>query len=159
MVFTDAYERSLDAKNRLQIPAEFRRVMDPEIHGETFYLCPGERHNTLSLYPERTFHALAERLRTEEMQGEDSLAFEQLYYGLASRLDMDKQGRVVFPERQLSLVELGKDITLAGARTRIDVWRTSDYAEFLKTSFGSRWQDLQKLMRQTLATHPGVPRA
>ncbi|MCB9850391.1 MAG: hypothetical protein H6817_06765 [Phycisphaerales bacterium] len=153
MVFTDAFERTIDAKNRIQIPAEFRKVMDPEVHGDAFYLCPGERTNTLSLYPERTFHARAEQLRTEEISGEDSLAFEQLYYSLASRLESDKQGRVVFPERQLSLVKLGKEITLAGANTRIDIWNTAEYAEFMQNEFAARWSGLQTFMRQTLAKH------
>ncbi|HRX84395.1 MAG TPA: hypothetical protein P5572_05185 [Phycisphaerae bacterium] len=148
MVFTDAYERTIDAKNRIQIPAEFRKVMDPEVHGEAFYLCPGERHNTLSLYPERTFHARAQSLRTDEMQGDEYLEFEQLYYSLASRLETDKQGRVVLPERQLGLVDLGKEITLAGVSNRIDVWKTAEYTAFLQTSFANRWHELHKLMRQ-----------
>ena len=150
MVFTDAYERTIDAKNRIQIPAQFRNAMDPEADGGSFYLCPGERRNTLSLYPERTFQLRAEQLRTDQISGEDSLAFEQLYYSLASRLEMDKQGRVVLPERQLSLVNLGKEITLAGASTRIDIWQTAEYSEFLRTAFATRWSDLQKFMRQTL---------
>jgi len=157
MVFTDAFERTIDSKNRIQIPAELRRGLDTDERGEAFYLCPGERHNTLSLYPERTFHARAEQLRTEEIYGEDPLAFEQLYFSLASRLEVDKQGRVVLPERQLSLVNLGKEITLAGASTRIDMWKTSEYAEFLKDAFASRWGDLQRFMRQTLARHGGTP--
>jgi MraZ protein len=157
MAFTDAHERSIDAKNRIQIPAEFRRILDPDDKGESFYLCPGERHNTLSLYPERTFLARAEQMRTEEIYGDDPLAFEQLYYSLASRLEMDKQGRVVLPERQLSLVNLGKEITLAGANTRIDIWRTDEYASFLKESFASRWGDLQKFMRQTLGSRSSTP--
>ncbi len=150
MVFTDAYERTIDAKNRIQIPAQFRGVMDPEVDGVAFYLCPGERRNTLSLYPERAFQQRAEQLKTEAISGEDSLAFEQLYYSLASRLEMDKQGRVVLPERQLSLVEIGKEVTLAGASTRIDVWATNEYQEFLRNAFASRWPDLQKFVRRTL---------
>jgi len=159
MVFTDAYERTIDAKNRIQIPAEFRKAMDAKEQGDAFYLCPGERTNTLSLYPERTFHARAEQLRTETIDGEDSLEFEQLYYSLASRLEADKQGRVVLPERQLSLVKLGKEITLAGAHTRIDIWNTPEYSEFLKASFDNRWDKLQKFMRHTLATRAGEAKA
>ncbi len=155
MVFTDAYERTIDAKNRIQIPAQFRSTMDPEIDGVGFYLCPGERRNTLSLYPERAFQLRAKQLRTEAISGEDSLAFEQLYYSLASRLEMDKQGRVVLPERQLSLVDIGKEVTLAGASTRIDVWSTAEYREFLRSSFASRWPDLQKFMRSTLEQRGG----
>jgi MraZ protein len=153
MVFTDAFERTLDAKNRIQIPAEFRKVMDPKLHGEAFYLCPGERKNTLSLYPERTFHDRAKQLRTEEIAGADPLAFEQLYYSLASRLEMDKQGRVVLQERLLNRVELGREVTLAGAHTRIDVWNTAEYTEFVNSSFEAQWPELQKFMRQTLASH------
>lgn len=157
MVFADAYDRTIDAKNRIQIPAQYRSLMDPDVHGTAFYLCPGERTNTLSLYPERVFEGIAERLRTDEISGEDSLAFEQMYYSLASRLETDKQGRVVLPERQLSLVNLGNQITLAGANTRIDVWSTSEYREFLRTSFATRWPDLQKFMRQTLGRRANGP--
>jgi len=150
MPFTDAYERTVDAKNRIQIPAQFRAEMDPELHGTALYLCPGERRNTLSLYPERTFESRAEQLRTERISGEDSLAFEQMYYSLASKLEMDKQGRLVLPERQLSLVTLGKEIILAGANIRIDLWAKNEYQEFVQTSFATRWTDLQKFMRQAL---------
>jgi MraZ protein len=150
MVFTDAYERTIDIKNRIQIPAQFRAAMDPERDGETFYLCPGERLNTLSLFPERRFYRLAEQLRTEQVSGDDSLEFEQLYYSLASRLEMDKQGRVVLPERQLALVQLGKDITLAGASTRIDIWATPEYREFMQNSYRDKWGTLHKFIRQTL---------
>lgn len=160
MVFTDAYDRTIDAKNRIQIPAPFRNAMDPERHGEAFYLCPGERRNTLSLYPERTFERRAEQLRTEQISGEDSLTFELLYYSLASRLEMDKQGRVVLPERQLSLVDLGREIALTGACTRIDIWAAAEYAEFQRTEFAARWAHLQKFMRQTLERRTdGEPRS
>lgn len=155
MAFTDAYERTLDAKKRIQIPAQFRAAMDEQVHGKAFYLCPGERPNTLSLHPEYTFEVRAEQLRTEQISGEDSLAFEQLYYSLASRLEMDKQGRVVLPERQLSLVDLGDEVILAGANTRIDVWSKPDYQEFARKAFAERWTGLQKFMRETLAGRAG----
>ena len=147
MIFTDAYERTIDAKNRIQIPSEFRNGLDPEIDGDAFYLCPGERKNTLSLYPSRKFEVRVKALRTGRIAGDDSLAFEQVFYSLASRLDMDKQGRVVLPERQLSMVKLGKEITLAGANDRIDLWRTAEYREFVNTNFEQRWHELQKFLR------------
>jgi MraZ protein len=151
MVFTDAYERTIDGKKRIQIPAEYRGVLARETGDEAFYLCPGERKNTLALYPESTFRQRAEQLRTEEISSDDALAFEQLYYSVASRLELDKQGRVVLSPRLLALVELGERVTLAGANTRIDLWATAEYDAFLRDAFASRWQDLQAFMRQTLA--------
>jgi MraZ protein len=150
MVFSDVYERTIDDKKRIQIPAPFRAALDPERHGETFYLTLGERPNTLALYPEKLFEADAENLRTDQISGEDALTFEQLYYSLASRLELDKQGRVVLPERQLGLVELGSEITLAGAGLRIDVWSTAQYREFVKESVATRWKDINQFRRKTL---------
>ncbi|MCP4591008.1 MAG: hypothetical protein GY842_09705 [bacterium] len=147
MVFTDAYERNLDAKNRVQIPAELRNGLDAEVDGEGFYLCPGERRNTLSLYTPRRFEERVKALRTGRVAGDEALAFEQVYYSLASRLDVDKQGRMVLPERQLAMVDLGKEITLAGANDRIDVWRTSEYREFVAANFEQRWPQLQRFLR------------
>ena len=147
MAFTNAYERTLDAKNRIQIPAPYRQALEVDTGGGTFYLCPGERRNTLSLYSERAFEERAGTLRTDQISGEDSLAFEQLYYSLASRLEMDKQGRVVLPERLLSFVKLGKEIVLAGSNMRIDVWKRAEYEDFVRTAFVDRWADLQKFMR------------
>lgn len=147
MIFTDAYERTIDAKNRIQIPSEFRNGLDAEVDGDAFYFCPGERKNTLSLYPSRRFEERVQALKTSRIAGDESLAFEQVYYSLASRLEMDKQGRMVLPERQLAMVSLGKAITLAGANDRIDVWRTSEYQEFVSANFEQRWHQLQKFLR------------
>ena len=147
MIFTDAYERTIDARNRIQIPAEFRNGLDAEADGDVFYLCPGERKNTLSLYPSRRFEALVNALRTGRITGDESLAFEQVFFSLVSRLEMDKQGRVVLPERQFSMVKLGKEITLAGANERIDVWRASEYKEFVTANFEQRWHQLQRFLR------------
>lgn len=156
MIYADAYERTIDAKNRIQIPAQYRSVKGVElqgetftvVHGEAFYLCPGARQNTLSLFPERVFERRAEQLHTEGLTSEDALTFEQLYFSLASRLDMDKQGRVVLPDRLLSLVNLGKEITLTGAFRRIDLWSTKDYQEFVRSSYPARWTELQEAVRR-----------
>ncbi|MCK4659708.1 MAG: hypothetical protein KAV82_09335 [Phycisphaerae bacterium] len=147
MIFTDAHERTLDGKNRIQIPSEYRNGLDPEVDGDAFYLCPGERKNTLSLCPSKRFEERVRALRTSHIAGDESLAFEQVFYSLVSRLEMDKQGRMVLPERQLAMVNLGKEITLAGANERIDLWRTSEYKEFIEANFEQRWHKLQRFLR------------
>lgn len=147
MIFTDAYERTIDTKNRIQIPAEYRHGLDPEINGDAFYLCPGERRSTLSLYPTKVFERRVASIRTHKIPGDESLSFEQLFYSLASRLELDKQGRVILPSRMLEMVGLGKEVTLAGANDRIDVWNTAEYQEFVKTNYEQRWQQLQRFLR------------
>ena len=147
MIFTDAHERTIDDKNRIQIPAEYRKGMDPEVDGEAFYLCLGERQNTLSMYPSKLYEQRAKALMTGRIPGDDALAFEQTYFSVTSRLEVDKQGRVVIPERQLAMVNLGKEITLAGANDRIELWRTEEYREFIGATVRHRWHDLHKFLR------------
>jgi MraZ protein len=147
MIFTGTFVRNLDEKNRIQIPAEFRKGRDPKVDGKAFYLSLGETKHTLSLYPPGTFEARARALQEKRIAGDDSLAFEQVFYPSANRLEMDPQGRVVLPERQLAMVHLGKEITLAGANDRIDLWRTAEYEEFARVTYEHRWHELHKYWR------------
>lgn len=181
MVFTNAYPRTIDAKNRVQIPAELRALGQGSSSGgalsggddgkrgagkggakgagkgndsgtkkrDVFYLVPGYERNTLALVPEQQFEADARRIATEQIEGDDAIAFEELYYSLASRLEVDGQGRVLLPERHLKMVDVGKDVTLAGSKTRITIWRTADYEKFVQTNFEQdRWRKLQQFLRR-----------
>lgn len=138
MIFTDVYERTIDDKNRTQIPAPYRNGLDPERDGKAFYVVPGERNHTLSFYPERYFERRIESIRTDDVPGSEALDFEQMFFSLASRVELDKQGRVVLPERQLAMVDLGKEICIAGADYRFDIWRKSAYEDFIRDAVDRR---------------------
>ena len=146
MFFTDAFERTLDDKKRLQIPAEYRQGLDPEHPIVAFYVVPGERESTLSLLPEQYFREKVASMHTDRIPGPDGLDFEQMFFSLASRAEPDKQGRIVRPERQLAMVELGSELYITGAHYRLDVWRKADYEQFLR-DVAPRRASLQSFLR------------
>ena len=148
MLFTDAYERTIDEKKRVQIPAPFRNAMDPEQDGSAFFAVPGERSQTLSLYPENYFKTKVGSMHLDRVPGSDALDFEQMFFSLASRVEPDKQGRIVLPERQLSMVDLGSEVYLCGAHYRIDVWPKAVYESFLR-EVSSRRSALQSFLRMS----------
>ncbi len=150
-IFTDAYERTIDEKNRIQIPAPHRNILDADRQGAALYVVPGERSNTLSLYPEEYFEQKVGSVRTDEIPGADALDFEQMFFSLASRVEMDRQGRLVLPERQLAMTGLGKEVYVTGVHYRLDVWNKADYESFLR-EVASRRGKLQSFMRM-----PGPP--
>lgn len=152
--FTDAYVRNIDSKNRLQIPAQMRAVINPELDGKSMFLVPGERENTLSLYTEAFFCEKAASLRTDEIPGPEAIDFEQLFFGSASRIELDAQGRLVLPERQLEMVDLGTEIYVVGAQYRVDLWRKSDYEAFMKEAASRRVTLHQFLRRPGRAAPP-----
>ena len=147
MAFTGHYERTIDSKNRLQIPSQLRNAMDPEQDGPGLYVILGERRHTLSLVTERQFEELAARIRTEFMPGQDSLDFEQRFYSTASHLDMDKQGRVVLPDYLTGMARLEGEVVLSGGKQRIDIWRREDFKAFMAIDWEHDWPNWQRFLR------------
>jgi MraZ protein len=137
--FTGEYERSIDEKNRIQLPSQFRDCIDPVRDGEALYVTLGERRGTLMILTERGFEELAERIETEFIPSDASQRFELQFYALTSRVEVDKQGRFVLPDRLKKKARLGGEVVLVGQKTKIDVWD----AEALKRSIGIDWEDDQ----------------
>lgn len=148
MAFTGHHERTIDSKNRLQIPSQFRNAIDPERDGPGLYVILGVRRHSLSLVTEREFNELPDRIRTESMSDREALDFEQRFYSTASHLDMDKQGRVVLPEYLTSMVGIGGEVILAGAKHRIDIWRREDFRDLLAIDREHDW-NWQRFLRSS----------
>lgn len=135
-VFTGQHERTIDAKNRIQLPSQLRAAIDSERDGDGLYLTLGEHRGTLSIFTERGFEELAARMETEFMTGPESQRFELQFYALASRVDLDKQGRFVLPDRLLQKARLGNEVFLVGQKRRIDIWNRSA----LNRAMGIDWE-------------------
>jgi DNA-binding transcriptional regulator/RsmH inhibitor MraZ len=81
------------------------------------------------------------------MDSPDSLDFEQSFFASVLRQELDGQGRVTFPEELLRMCDLGREVVLAGAKVRIDIWRKADYQAFCETDKSQRWETFRKFMR------------
>jgi MraZ protein len=121
------YELTVDDKNRLLIPSEVRRSIDSAEYGEAFFLVVGI--NRLPwIYPERYYERLVTQVPADITPAQDLLDFDQLHFAMASRLDPDKQGRVVLPDKILKRVGINKkEVTLIGARDHLELWNRADW--------------------------------
>jgi MraZ protein len=146
--FTGCHERTIDEKNRLQLPAQLRAGIDPDRDGDGLYIILGEHRGTLSIFTERSFEELAARIETEFMRGAEAKRFELQFYSLASRVDIDKQGRFVLPDRLVQKARLDKEVTLVGQKNRIDIWNRADYERSLGIDWeGDAWPNWEDLLR------------
>jgi len=118
--FLGEFEHSLDAKQRLAIPAELRDVLKPKTHGEAFVAAPGS-NGTLWLWPELTFEALSTALGGSIIGDEDLQQFERLVFSQAARLPLDSAGRVRIPDRLLSAYGLTGSVTILGVRDHLEL--------------------------------------
>ena len=121
------YELTVDEKNRLLIPSEVRRAINQEEYGEAFFLVVGI--NRLPwIYPERYYERLVTQVPGDITPAQDQLAFDQLHFAMASRIEPDKQGRVVLPEKILKRVGItNREVTLIGARDHLELWNRADW--------------------------------
>lgn len=126
-VFYDEYELTLDEKNRLPIPAAVRKLIDPQIHGEAFFLVFVETHRPW-LYPKEYYRALATQAPPDVTPGKERRDFDRRRYAMASLLEWDKQGRILIPERVLKrCANLGREVVLVGVRDHLELWNRQEW--------------------------------
>ena len=131
------YELTIDDKNRLLVPSEVRKALDAERDGGAFFLVVGTNRKSW-LYAERVYEAMVARLATEISPGDEMLDFDQLNFAMAHRIEWDKQGRVLLPEKNLKRTGLGKEVTMIGSRDHLELWNRSEWAAHSETLFARR---------------------
>ena len=126
-----------------------RTTIDSKRDGPGLYVTLGEHRGTLSIFTERGFEELAARVETEFESGEDALRFERQFYGLASYVEVDKQGRFVLPDRLVKKAGLKEEVCLVGQKTRIDVWNREDFERSLAIDWvGEEWPKWHGYLRR-----------
>jgi MraZ protein len=115
------YEISFDSKNRVLLPAEIRRAIQPERDGEALFLVVGI-NRVPWLYPEKYYEELVTRDPADVTPDDESLAFDQMRFAMAHRLEPDKQGRVLIPEKVLKRIGIEKEVTLIGVNDHLELW-------------------------------------
>ncbi len=125
-VLTGEFELNVDDKNRLLIPSEVRRSINQAEHGDGFFLVMGINRRPW-LYPERYYENLVTADPGDITPEHDSLAFDQLHFALASRVEPDGQGRLLLPQKILRRAGIQKEVTLIGVRDHLEVWNRADW--------------------------------
>ena len=110
---TGTYEHSIDAKGRLFIPAKLREEL-----GVTFYLAMGV-DECLAIYPQETWNRFTEKFASLPMS--QSKAMRPLFANAAT-CELDRQGRIVIPQKLRKYAGLEKDVVIIGVNDRAEIW-------------------------------------
>ena len=130
-VFTGQYDRTIDAKNRIQFPSQLRAAIDPERDGPGLYVTLGQHRGTLSIFTEQGFEVVSSELETEFEPGEASRRFE------------------VLPDRLVRMAKLGEAVFVVGQKSRIDIWNREALEQAMQLDWeGEDWPDWVTFMRR-----------
>jgi MraZ protein len=124
VLFTGEHEHTIDAKQRLAIPAEIRSRLG---ESPVFYVVPGP-NGALWMWPEATFEAMAGALEQSLLPGEEVMEFEELLFSQAARIEADKAGRVRVPERLLRLASIETQVTVLGVKDHLELRDPAEWA-------------------------------
>lgn len=112
---------AIDDKGRLVIPASMRTVPGRKQPLKTFILLYG-LDGCLWLYTEDAWKRFEERLYALSVGNKQQRAFARAFLVGASKVTVDKQGRISIPSSLLGRAGLGKEALLHGMVGRLEIW-------------------------------------
>ena len=162
MVFTGEYEHTIDAKNRLAIPADVRALVGGKTGGGrsksvNFFATLGEVQS-LYLYTEAGFEQRAAELIQSDAEADQLLTYERMYFSLARRVEMDSAGRIRLPENLIKRAQLGNDVVLLGVNDHLEIrdretWH--NYVEQMLREQPQLWMNPRRAIRKSRSEGAG----
>jgi MraZ protein len=125
MFFTGQYRHTLDSKDRLTVPARFRELLEGGA-----YVMQGFDQN-LIVFTEPAFVAIHRRISQMKFTDPLTRLLRRLIFSTASRVDMDKVGRILIPEFLRKIAELDGDVMLVGAGDYFEIWSVAHWEQQL----------------------------
>lgn len=113
---------SMDAKNRITIPAKFRSKLPASADSKVLvYVMPGPDFRHLAV-----FDAEGGERRIEELTGVEGLPGEQqrqrqYLLSLVEQVEVDAQGRILLPKHHVDYAKLKGEVIVTGAGDHLQV--------------------------------------
>lgn len=117
---TGTFERSLDAKDRLMLPARLQDDLGAEC-----YLTKGI-DKCLALYPEASWQRFTEKFDTLPMSQARKM---RTLFANALKCRPDSQGRITIPPQLQAYAGISKDVAVIGVHNRVEIWDAATWRE------------------------------
>ena len=115
------YHHTIDAKNRLFIPAKFREEL-----GETFYITR-KLEKALIIYSAEGWTGLKNKLHEKPDSAVGKI--KQFIFPKTVDATPDGNGRVVLTPFLIDYAGLGKNVVIAGVGDHVEIWSEEKWAE------------------------------
>lgn len=117
MTFRGTFDYTLDAKNRLTVPAKFRsRFADGVV------LAKGLKTN-IGIWVPADFDAYVDQVLSDFHPLSDEFeTLNDFFSGGSLEVELDAAGRVGLSPRLLDHAKLVKDVVITGARNHLEIW-------------------------------------
>jgi MraZ protein len=122
--FLGQYEHTLDAKNRLTIPAKFRAQLSEGI------VLAKEQETCIAIRPASAWNRFMDELRRlGTIWNQDYRDFQRRYTAGAFDAQLDAAGRIMLPQALIDKAGLVREVVLVGNLDTIEVWDRARWRE------------------------------
>jgi MraZ protein len=121
--FIGRYERQLDNKNRVALPAEFRRHF-----GESCFLALGST-GCIEVYTQERFDEMAQKVLDRYEAGDVGEDEVRVFSATARQGTFDNQGRIVLDQyfREYAGIGDGDRLVVNGRLDRLEIWQAAAF--------------------------------
>lgn len=121
MLFSGAYNHSMDNKGRTVIPSKFRTKL-----GERFYVTVG-MNGCLWIMADEAWREFQGTLKPKSLLDSSALRLERFFVGSAVECAPDGQGRVFIPQNLRDHAKIMDNIWVVGVNDRVEIWSDAQW--------------------------------
>ncbi len=122
------YIHTIDEKNRVSLPAKFRKEL-----GKKIIITPG-LDNCLFIFTLGEWAKVSKKLSDSESDlsflKRDQRSFNRTMFGQAADVEVDSIGRILIPDFLKDKIKLGSHAALIGVQDRVEVWNDKVWAGY-----------------------------
>lgn len=139
------FECSADAKGRIMLPIAFKKQL-AAVSEQGFVIKRSIFSKSLELYPVNTWSEMVKEVNKLNRFVKKNVEFIRMFnYGVKS-IELDNNGRILIPKDLVDFAGIKKDIVMAAATDRIEIWDRKTYEKFIKDNTG----DFDKLAEDVM---------
>ena len=125
--FIGDYTCKVDAKGRITFPSAFKKQVN-SASGDRFVAKKDIFEQCLVLYPIDEWERQNELIRSRiNPYNKEHNRFLRNFYKGTAEVSLDGNNRLLIPKRLLDLVEISKEVVLAGQDGKIEIWASDLY--------------------------------
>jgi len=137
-MFRGRYLHTIDAKNRMSLPAGFRSELQRRSDHPPI-LTNGQ--HCLELHPFEDWERFEQQIVGIATIDPEAQAYARMVVSGAVECPIDRQGRILVPQLLREYAGLERDVTVAGVGTKIELWNSARFeANLIQTQ--ARYEEM-----------------
>jgi MraZ protein len=133
------YEHTIDAKNRMSLPAKFRGEL-----GDAVIITAG-LDGCLSVFTQEGWKEESAKWNNSTIARVEERSVARVMLGNATEVVFDKLGRVLLPNYLKKMAGLDKNVVICGLLNRLEIWDAVKWMEYSKNAEKEVEENVSKL--------------